>query len=401
MGQQGRRLQQSGAKKKTSLFTKLYLLYVFLLLALCLAVFLYVRSSLLLYENSQPEVFMDTLLEQLAQGGGERVEQMCFPDSGDSPFEDAQQLRQSLSSTLQTAQLTWSADSQSYNSAQPVYQICADGEPLLSVHLYVESSVTRMGILTISTWALDSAALIQSDTAFLQEDGSYACTVWTSSEYTVLVNGVALTQEQQVDGTESLEQLKTVSAYTDVPQLVCYQVDELRFSPTVTVLDGQGQQVQIEEEEGGTVRAEPVFSSSQEGETMAAQVDVLGITETWSKLMTDDLGGARHSVAQVQRYLIPDSYLYEMAGAYASGIDITFVSNHSLDGFTGEKVSNCIQYSQSCFSCDVYFEKNMTLTKDGSTRTDVFYSRVYFVLISDETLADPGWYMADMQSILE
>ncbi len=401
MGQQGRRLQQSSAKKKTSLFTRLYLLYVLLLLVLCLAVFFYVRGSLLLYENAQPEVFMDTLLEQLAQGDGEQVEKLCFPDSGSSPFEDAQQLRQSLSSTLQTARLTWSADSQSYSSTRPVYQICADGEPLLSVHLYAESSETRMGILTISTWALGNAALIQSDTDFLQEDGSYACTIWTSSEYQVLVNGVALTSEQQVDGTEPLEQLKTVSAYADVPQMVCYQVDDLRFSPTVTVLDNQGQQVEAQVEDGGTVRAEPTFSASQEGEAMAAQVDVLGITETWSKLMTDDLGGARHGVAQVRQYLIPDSYLDEMAGAYASGVDITFVSNHSLNGFTGETVSNCIQYSQTCFSCDVYFEKNMTLTKDGSTRTDVFYSRVYFVLISDETLAEPGWYMADMQSILE
>ncbi|MCD8376140.1 MAG: hypothetical protein LUD69_04295 [Oscillospiraceae bacterium] len=400
MGQTGTRLL-ARKKKKPSLFTRLYLLYVLLLLALCLAVFFYVRNSLSLYENAQPDAFMDALLEQLKQGEGEQLEQLCFPDGEGGPFENPEQLRQSLSDTLQTAQLTWKTDTQSYDSARPAYQICADGEPLVSVGLYAESGVTRMGLLTISTWTLESAAPVQSDTAFLQEDGSYTCTVWTSSEYTVLVNGVALTGEQRTGETEPLEQLETVSAYADVPELVCYRVGDLRLSPTVTVLDSQGQQVQTETEDGGTVWAEPVFSASQEGEALVVQVDVLGITETWSKLMTDDLGGARHGVAQVQSYLIPGSSLYNLAGDYASGIDITFVSNHTLDGFSEEKVSNCIQYSQDCFSCDVYFEKNMTLTKDGSARTDVFYSRVYFVLISDETLAEPGWYMADMQAVLE
>ncbi len=400
MEQTETQVSKTKQRRKPSLFTRLYLFFVLLLLAMCLAVFFYVRSSLLLYESSQPEVFMDALLEQLAQGDGDQVETLCFPDSGDSSFENPESLRQALSETLQTAQLTWQADSQSYNSAQPVYQICADGEPLLSVYLYIENSTTRMGILTISTWALDSAALIQSDTTFLQEDGSYACTVWTSSEYTVLVNDVTLTEAQRTDMTEPLEQLEIVSAYADVPELVCYQVSDLSLSPTVTVLDERGQQVQTETEDGGTVRAEPVFSASQEGEDLVSQVDVLGITETWSRFMTDDLGGARHGVAQVLQYLIPGSVLYEMAEDFASGVDITFVSGHSLDSFSGEEISNCIRYSPTCFSCDVYFEKNMTL-RTGSARTDVFYSRVYFVLISDEDVADPGWYMADMQTILE
>lgn len=407
MRHQGKRVQQptpaKAKKKRLSVFTRLYFLYVLLLLALCLAVFLYVRSSLLLYENSLPEDFMDDLLEELAQGSGqaELVEQLCFPGDGNSSFENIQQLKQSLSDTLQTTQLSYSLDSKSYDSAAPVYEIYADGEPLLTIGLRTESSVTRMGILTISSWALDSAApWTQGSTDFLQEDGSYACTIWASSSYQVLVNDISLTQEQQVGDPEPLEQFQYVSEYADVPQLLCYQVTGLTYPPTVKILDEQGQVVEAPVEDG-IIKVQPVFAASEQGEAMAGQVDVLTITKTWSRFMTDDLGGARHGVAQVRQYLIPGSYLDNMANAYASGIDITFVSNHTLNGFAKETVSNCIQYSETCFSCDVYFEKNMTLTTTGAARTDVFNSRVYFVYITDETAAAPGWYMVDMQSILE
>ena len=58
------------------------------------------------------------------------------------------------------------------------------------------------------------------------------------------------------------------------------------------------------------------------------------------------------------------------------------------------------------FSCEVYFEKNMSLTYDGrfaGARTDVFHSIMYFIYVDDTPdngADDPHWAIAVMHDVL-
>ena len=74
--------------------------------------------------------------------------------------------------------------------------------------------------------------------------------------------------------------------------------------------------------------------------------------------MTNDLAFSR-----IRGYLIPGSYQYEVAQKYATGVDITFTSRHTLDdpAFTGNTVTNFVWITEDCFSVDISFVKHMRL----------------------------------------
>lgn len=135
-------------------------------------------------------------------------------------------------------------------------------------------------------------------------------------------------------------------------------------------------------------------------------IDVLETAKTWSKFMTADLSGAYYGLDEIRKYLIAGSDYYTYAGQWATGTDITFTTPHSIDGFTGESVTDYIRYSEDCFSCHVYFEKQMTIYANGNfvgTRTDVFNSIMYFVYIDDTPdngANDPHWAIAVMHDVI-
>ncbi|MGN0678159.1 MAG: hypothetical protein ACI4JS_00690 [Oscillospiraceae bacterium] len=141
-------------------------------------------------------------------------------------------------------------------------------------------------------------------------------------------------------------------------------------------------------------------------ENITAQIDVMKQAKTWSLFMTDDLEGEKHGLAEVQKMFIKDSDYYNYAYAWATGVDIDFTSDHTTDGFKNEKISNFTQYNDKCFSCEVYFEKKMTLYSDekfAGYRTDVFNSIMYFVLIDDTPdngKNDPHWAIAAMHDVV-
>lgn len=139
---------------------------------------------------------------------------------------------------------------------------------------------------------------------------------------------------------------------------------------------------------------------------IAEEIDVMEAAKCWSKFMTDDLGGYWHGLDEVRKYLLATSAYYDYAAEWATGIDITFTSVHTLDSFENERISDVTVYSDNCFSCHIYFEKNMTLYRDGNhagERTDIFNSIVYFVYADDTPdngVDDPHWAIAVMHDVL-
>lgn len=159
-------------------------------------------------------------------------------------------------------------------------------------------------------------------------------------------------------------------------------------------------------------------------EDVNTNVDVMEIAKNWSRFMTDDLvqkdnmgyhylteNGEEidkyHGLDIVQKYFIKDSDYYDYAYEWATGNDIDFTSIHTITGFTNEKITDFSRYGDNCFSCKVYFEKNMNLyfeQKYAGRRTDVFNSVMYFVYIDDTPdngTNDPHWAIAVMYDVIE
>ncbi len=389
-------------KKKSYLFRKAFLGYLAVLVVLCIAAVLYVRSSLIAYENSQPDVYMQNLVADLSSGGeiAATFEDKYFSTVTLSKFDDVEAFKQQFSSLITGTEITYAANAQSYDTSAPAYDLYSNGEMFMTVTLKSTNPSTRLGIMTISDWEIQSIALrSEGEDGTTIQGGAFEYTISVPSMYSVFVNGIQLGEEELTDETGEIEQFQYVAEYVDMPKLVTYHIEGLVFEPEITVTDAAGQTVEFTEN-NGNIKVEPVFTANSTADEIGADIAPLDIAKTWSRLMTDDLGGANHGLAQVREFLIPGSYLDEMATDYAGSVDITFVSAHTLNSFTGERVENYIKYNDNCFSCDVYFEKNMYLTRTGEYRTDVFNSRMFFVRIDDSNIASPGWYLVDMQAII-
>lgn len=191
---------------------------------------------------------------------------------------------------------------------------------------------------------------------------------------------------------------------SSVPSLVTYKfsiLTEEGKTPDVKVTDNIGGNVEVDYEKGYLKVTELTKTDSIPSE-ISDVFDVLKSVETHSLFTSDDLSGKQHGFATLAAYLIEDSYLYKSFYEYATGIDITFTSNHTLmnPAFVDESVGGFVKYSDNCFSCEVKLTKRMKLTRTGQIREDKIDATYYYVKVdaTDDGVDDPQWYMVYYRS---
>lgn len=216
------------------------------------------------------------------------------------------------------------------------------------------------------------------------------------------------------------ELLKTY-ANIQLPDRKSYEISLLTSDAKAVISDGNGNSKEYVLDSSSL----DVYSLNDGlPEDISANVDVMEIAKNWSRFMTDDLvqkdGMGYHYLTEsgeeidkfhgldiVQKYFIKNSDYYNHAYEWATGDDIDFTSIHTITGFANEQISDFSRYSENCFSCKVYFEKNMNLyfeQKYAGRRTDIFNSIMYFVYIDDTPdngINDPHWAIAVMYDVIE
>ncbi len=198
---------------------------------------------------------------------------------------------------------------------------------------------------------------------------------------TFSIEGITLSEPEIVDAPDAENLLKY--AGVTLPKQKNYQFSLFSESVNATISDSSASKT-ISVSHGSSYISPQTLETIPEN--IAKEINVLNVMKLWSKFMTNDIGGSDKGLSTIAKYLIPDSEYYKYARQWAYGIDISFVSLHEIRNFTNESVSNFTSYSDTCFSCSVYFEKNMDLIYEdryAGSRTDVFNSIVYFTKISD------------------
>lgn len=194
-----------------------------------------------------------------------------------------------------------------------------------------------------------------------------------------------------------------IAEYMDPPFLCEYRVEGLAKAPTFSVTDNLGNTVNYLITKGNELTITRLSGLSEFPEELSAQVDPLAIAKKWSLFMTDDLEGSLNGYYNMRDYLVRGSYYDTVAYQWATNIDITFISDHVFrdPAFSKESVSNVVIFADNCFSCDIYFEKHMTLTRTGKAQDDTFHRQMFFVYIddTDDGKDNPHWVIADMQEI--
>ncbi|MBO4808695.1 MAG: hypothetical protein J5537_06595 [Lachnospiraceae bacterium] len=362
-------------KKKKSVFWPLYIIFISLMICGWLAVILYCKKCLVKYEASQPENVIADIAKELSSG-----ELDNFDFGSGSRFESASILKDTYFKSLDGKEITFEKAAGS-TGTRPIFNLYAGDKSIGTVTLKATSQEPMMLLLTAQTWAIESVA-----PNF--ETGDTGVTIKVPSDYKVFVNGIELSDSELVDASAQIEDFENVAIYVDVPTMAEYRVDGLMFAPEVKITDAEGNEVESTLD-GSTYTAD--FASTDMPADLQALV--LKYAEDYTNFFSGDLPGCFTSINCLRPMFTSNSYFFAPAEIYRCE-DMGFYSAHTEPVFANESVTNYTPVTDSFFYVDVYFEKNLHLTRTGEDRVDVTNQRYYYVL------ENGNWVIADMKQNL-
>lgn len=389
-----------GKNKKTK-FKKFLIIYVAILTVLAIIFLGYIADSLIKYEKNQIENYMEELVSVLkkASQNGKLEKYINISNIKISEFEKEETtIEEGFEELLNNNKITYKIKE---NSEKPIYNIYANERKILEVELDDSKKQNRLGLLAFNVWKIKSIKTTM-------EDGLYTCNIIVPNNCKVYVNQQELSEEQIVEKVQN-EGLEQISKYIEIPYIVKYAIPELLKKPEIKVLDVNGELVECKQEGNTTTKELDFITVANEEEAkqyIKGEINISAVAKDWSLYLTDDLQGRLHGYDNIGKYLIKDSDLDKFAYKWATGVDITFVSSHTLlqPTFTDLKISNFEIYNENAFSCEVYLQKNLRLTAGGKRIEDKMNERMYFVCYdeqpNDET-EEKVWKLVNMQSVAD
>lgn len=426
---------------------KTYLVFLAVVAVLCLACILYIFNLLVKYENSQPERIIEDQIELLSKAAreGKLEESLSFEKYNPETSEVYNSELKVFSDKLAHSTL-------SYREAPGIddgltYYITYGEEALVQIKLTNAGTKTKLIVFNFDSWQVASmepavidktvelpaaigikvsgntltgtanaetglvsyriCSLTTPEIVLYDVAGNeavydtrrsvttYKYTVSIPSNYTLNANGKAV--DPSVAASENIADYEYVYEYCDaLPTQLTYDLYFLTNSVDFSITDNLGNAVEAQME-NRAITLKGQASTEAVPESIANHIDVLDVAHKWSLFMTNDLEGGTKGYKTINNYLIADSYLQGVAYKWATGIDITFTSTHTLakTPFINNEISDFVAYGENCFSCTVKFTKHMILTS-GMEVMDNMDSTFYFVNISDDA-ANPVWRIADIR----
>ena len=428
---------------------KAYLIYTAVILVLCIAAVVYIHGLLVRYEASQPERKVEEHIAAIKKAAEEgNVESVISfeefkAESDDVYNKEIQRLEAKLKSEEITYADRYSATGRSYDIKCGTETVCrvdlssieSERETKLIVFNFEKWEVTSTKAAVISGEIEMSSSLtltiqgekvegkpsntkgftvydfqrvttpeiivsdLAGDTTVYDPSKkimTYGYKVMIPSTYKLTANG------KEIDSDSALraetDDFRDIEAYCDtVPADLTYDMVFLSNDVKFEITDQTGKKLDYEMK-NRCIELELQPTGAAVPEDIAAQIDVLDAAHKWSLFMTNDLIGQTNGYYKMEEYLIKDSYLAEKAYKWATGIDITFTSIHTLDNpaFKNEVVTDYVRYSDKCFSCLIKFEKPMHLNS-GKTVVDSMNSTFYFVNVAEKG-QEPDWKILSIRA---
>ena len=431
---------------------KIYLVYIGVLLLLCVAAMAYIRGLLVRYEASQPEraveAHINAIREAAKSEDSKELEKLISfeefkPENEEVYKSEISRLKEKLANDEITYEDRHSSSGRSYDIKCGSEIVCrvdlksdesqretklivfnfekwdvvSTKAAVISGEIEMSSSLTltvqgkeisgveskTKGFTVYNFQTVTTPEIIVSDFAGgttvydpSKRMMTYGYKVSIPSTYTLTANG------KKVDTSDALrvesDDFKDIEAYCDtVPAQLTYDMVFLSNNVDFKITDQNGKQLDYEMKNRCiTLELQP--SGMDVPADVSAQIDVLDAAHKWSLFMTNDLVGTTNGYYEMEKYLIKDSYLAEKAFKWATSIDITFTSVHTLDNppFKNEVVTDYVRYSDKCFSCLIKFDKPMYLNT-GKTVVDSMNSTFYFVNIAADG-AEPDWRILSIRA---
>lgn len=361
----------SKRKKKMTGYKKSLLIWFLLLLIASEACLIYVSTTLKMYEKGNIEGYMTSLIKDMKTASKVgNINKYLSYNKVESKYEKASSFEDGYKELFNESKLSYKK-----NDKESTYDIYADDTMIASVTLD-SKKVRRLGILSFEEYSI-------KEIETYSKNGIYNIDVYVNSNYDLYINDIKVSDDDLLS-KEEIKEYSEVYDKVDLPYENHYKITNLTKKPKIKVMNGNDE-VKVTNEKS-TYYGVTYFKTDDKDAAFEKltnkDYDPLTFAKNWSLFLTADLPGERYGLYTLTPNLVEGTALYKRAYSWATNVDITFTSMHTLDKdtFTNVKMNGFTVYNENAFSVDIYLEKNMTLV-NGEKRVDTLNDTFYYAYI--------------------
>lgn len=361
----------SKRKKKMTGYKKSLLIWFLLLLIASEACLIYVSTTLKMYEKGNIEGYMTSLIKDMKTASKVgNINKYLSYNKVESKYEKNSSFEEGYKELFNESKLSYKK-----NDKESTYDIYADDTMIASVTLD-SKKVRRLGILSFEEYSI-------KEIETYSKNGIYNIDVYVNSNYDLYINDIKVSDDDLLS-KEEIKEYSEVYDKVDLPYENHYKITNLTKKPKIKVMSGNDE-IKVTNEKS-TYYGVSYFKTDDMDAAFAKltnkDYDPLTFAKNWSLFLTADLPGERYGLYTLTPNLVEGTALYKRAYSWATNVDITFTSMHTLDKdtFTNVKMNGFTVYNENAFSVDIYLEKNMTLV-NGEKRVDTLNDTFYYAYI--------------------
>ena len=361
----------SKRKNKMTGYKKSLLIWFLLLLIASEACLIYVSTTLKMYEKGNIEGYMTSLIKDMKTASKVgNINKYLSYNKVESKYEKNSSFEEGYKELFSESKLSYKK-----NDKESTYDIYADDTMIASVTLD-SKKVRRLGILSFEEYSI-------KEIETYSKNGIYNIDVYVNSNYDLYINDIKVSDDDLLS-KEEIKEYSEVYDKVDLPYENHYKITNLTKKPKIKVMSGNDE-IKVTNEKS-TYYGVSYFKTDDMDAAFAKltnkDYDPLTFAKNWSLFLTADLPGERYGLYTLTPNLVEGTALYKRAYSWATNVDITFTSMHTLDKdtFTNVKMNGFTVYNENAFSVDIYLEKNMTLV-NGEKRVDTLNDTFYYAYI--------------------
>ena len=361
----------SKRKKKMTGYKKSLLIWFLLLLIASEACLIYVSTTLKMYEKGNIEGYMTSLIKDMKTASKVgNINKYLSYNKVESKYEKNSSFEEGYKELFNESKLSYKK-----NDKENTYDIYADDTMIASVTLD-SKKVRRLGILSFEEYSI-------KEIETYSKNGIYNIDVYVNSYYDLYINDVKVSDDDLLS-KEEIKEYSEVYNKVDLPYENHYKITNLTKKPKIKVMNGNNE-VKVTNEKSNYYGVTYFKTDDKDAafeKLTNKDYDPLTFAKNWSLFLTADLPGERYGLYTLTPNLVEGTALYKRAYSWATNVDITFTSMHTLDKdtFTNVKMNGFTVYNENAFSVDIYLEKNMTLV-NGEKRVDTLNDTFYYAYI--------------------
>lgn len=361
----------SKRKNKMTGYKKSLLIWFLLLLIASEACLIYVSTTLKMYEKGNIEGYMTSLIKDMKTASKVgNINKYLSYNKVESKYEKNSSFEEGYKELFSESKLSYKK-----NDKESTYDIYADDTMIASVTLD-SKKVRRLGILSFEEYSI-------KEIETYSKNGIYNIDVYVNSNYDLYINDVKVSDDDLLS-KEEIKEYSEVYDKVDLPYENHYKITNLTKKPKIKVMNGNNE-VKVTNEKSNYYGVTYFKTDDKDAafeKLTNKDYDPLTFAKNWSLFLTADLPGERYGLYTLTPNLVEGTALYKRAYSWATNVDITFTSMHTLDKdtFTNVKMNGFTVYNENAFSVDIYLEKNMTLV-NGEKRVDTLNDTFYYAYI--------------------